>query len=205
MPQPDTIQLSKEEMQLITNSGWIITKQNIIKKVYDMFGMLNEHIKAEIPSYPSLPELLKQSNGKITKGENYMGLPYVILDNPAHFSKLDVFAVRTMFWWGNYFSITLHVSGIYKIPFQKNNSRTLALLQEKGFFICINEDEWQHHFEESNYTSATKLGSDQMKTILNKSFFKTGKTIPFSEWDNTLRLLSEYFKEILELVEQVNS
>ena len=52
-----------------------------------------------------------QSTPKIAKGENYLQLPYVLLDYPRCFDKENIFAIRTMFWWGNFFSITLHLSG----------------------------------------------------------------------------------------------
>ena len=97
-------------MELVQNSEWILAKHSIIKKVYGMFGDLNELINAEPESFNYLfPEKNKNQNGKISKGENYRHLPYVILDYPAFFDKENIFTVRTIFWWGNFFSVTLHL------------------------------------------------------------------------------------------------
>ena len=41
------IQLSPEEMELVKNKEWILTKHIITKKVFEMFGDLNEMIKKE--------------------------------------------------------------------------------------------------------------------------------------------------------------
>jgi len=196
MSYPAKVHLSPSEMQLVTNSEWILSKQRIIQKVFDMFGILHEQLQQEVMQ-SKLPDDVKQNKGKIYKGENYLNLPYVIMDYPAHFSKTDVFAVRTMFWWGNYFSITLHTSGKYKKIFKEHEDTILSFLQHKGFYICISEEEWQHHFEEPNYKLAA--GINNMNEVLERHFFKTGKTIPLTCWDNAPDLIIEYFKEIMEL------
>jgi hypothetical protein len=191
-------QLSPSEMQLVTNSEWILTKHKIIQKVFDMFGILHQQLQQEV-MHSALPDEVKQSNGKIYKGENYLNLPYVIMDYPALFSKTDVFAIRTMFWWGNYFSITLHTSGKYKRSIEKKSDTTFSFLQKKNFFVCISEEEWQHHYEATNYKPAIDIKEAEVKEILRRQFFKTGKTIPFSNWNNAPELITEYFQEIMEL------
>jgi hypothetical protein len=127
------IHLSILETELIQNKEWILTKRKIIEKVYLLFGSTHDSYKEILKNEQLLPEPhYKNITGKISKGENYHGLPYVILDYPALFSKEDIFAVRTMFWWGNFFSISLHLSGKY---FQtQNNFSMAALFTRKGFF-----------------------------------------------------------------------
>ncbi len=106
------IQLSKLENELVNNTEWILTKQAIINKVYLLLGELHETYASILNDERYFISIFKGTkSGKISKGENYLGLPYAILDYPAIFKKEDVFAIRTMFWWGNFFSITLHVSG----------------------------------------------------------------------------------------------
>ena len=132
------IQLSPQEMELVQNTDWILTKHIITKKVFDMFGDLSELLKKETAPYNYLfPDNIKYQNGKISKGENYQLLPYVILDYPSFFWKNRVFAVRTMFWWGNFFSVTLHLSGIYKEKYIENNTEIFSFLQKNNFFICV--------------------------------------------------------------------
>ena len=106
------ITLSDKELSLVTNADWILTKQIVIEKVYRMFSgsipslqslMMQEQVK--------LPPEARSSIPKIYKGENYLQLPYVMFDYPRSFNKENIFALRTMFWWANFFSITLHISG----------------------------------------------------------------------------------------------
>ena len=115
------VELSKNELELVTNSEFILTKNRIIEKVYNMFGALSETYKETLNEHTALlPTEVFASSPKIYKGENYLQLPYVMMDYPRIFLKDDVFAVRSFFWWGNYFSITLHLSGRYLQQFRNN-------------------------------------------------------------------------------------
>jgi hypothetical protein len=201
MSHPTKIHLSDREMQLVTNVEWIMIKKEIIKKVFDVFGRLHLQM-VKLVEDSSLPGIVKENKGKIYKGENYLDLPYVMMDYPARFSKTDVFAIRTMFWWGNYFSITLHVSGIYKQPFQKKLKDSFSVLQKKGFYICVHEEEWHHHFENSNYKQSSDISLEEVGDIIQKDFFKVGKIIPLAEWDNAQSDIMKYFKEIIQMVTQ---
>ena len=205
MCSPAKIQISPQEMELVTHTQWILTKHVIIKKVFEMFGEINEIFKKQATPYHYLfPENIKHQNGKISRGENYQLLPYAILDYPSFFWKNRVFAVRTMFWWGNFFSITLHLSGEHKDKYIPSSKEIFSFLQKNNYFICINEDEWQHHFEEDNYIPASSIGFNQFEKINEKYFIKISKKIPLTEWDNVNDFFLNCFKEIIELL-QINS
>lgn len=196
------IQLSPEEMELVKNKEWILTKHIITKKIFEMFGELNEMIKKEAEPFNYLfPDNIKYQNGKISKGENYQLLPYVILDYPSFFWKDRVFAIRTMFWWGNFFSVTLHLSGSHKQKYISENEEFFSFLQKKNFFICISEDEWQHHFREDNYIPASSISLEEFKKINEKDFFKISKKISLDQWENVNEFVINSILEIMQLLQ----
>ncbi len=198
------LQLSADAITLINNKEWILTKHQIIKRIYEMFGEINNIMKKEIIYFDHLfPENIKYQGGKISRGENYKLLPYVILDYPSFFWKNNIFAVRTMFWWGNFFSVTLHLSGHHKIKFINNTPSLLSFLKKNDFSICVNEEEWQHHFEEGNYMPATAISGDVYQKSIEQSFFKIAKKISLTEWDKAYSFIMDSFGEILELL-QIN-
>lgn len=196
------IQLSPQEMELACNSDWILTKHIIIKKVFEMFGDCNEMMKKAAEPFNYLcPGNSRCGNGKISKGENYRQLPYVILDYPAFFGKKSIFAIRIMFWWGNFFSVTLHLSGIHKEKYTAAGTCILSFLQKNDFYICLNNDEWQHSFEPSNYVPALNIGPAGFQQMLNKDFFKISKKMPITEWQQATEFITKTFVEIMELLQ----
>ena len=98
------IHLSKIETELIQNKEWILTKRTIINKVYRLFGEMHKIYK-EISDdeTSSLIEFYKNTGGKISKGENYNGFPYVIMDYPASFSKEKYFRHKNHVLVGKFF------------------------------------------------------------------------------------------------------
>lgn len=147
-----------------------------------------------------LPEII-QSTPKISKGENYLQLPYMILDYPRCFDAENIIAIRTMFWWGNFFSITLHISGKYKKMMEQRITDRIQYLPP-DYFICINENQWHHHFEPDNYVQLGSLSSNELtELILKKPFFKMAEKIPVTEWNNAPLLADKPFKKMIEMLQ----
>lgn len=195
------ITLSDKELSLVTDADWILTKQQIIEKVYCLFGEMVPVIKISLlDRCPSLPAAVLQSVPKISRGEQYLQLPYVMLDYPRQFDKENIFAVRTMFWWANFFSITLHVSGKYLDEVREKLLKQKALL-ETDFFIGVNEDQWEHHFETKNYVLFSQLNDDIKLQLLNSnSFLKLALKYNLDQWNDIPSLLHEGYKKIGEIL-----
>jgi hypothetical protein len=195
------LMLSDEEQQLVNNPEFILTKRIIIDKVCSLLAMVLENQKATLSQAENwLPLDVIKSSPKIAKGENYLLLPYVMLDYPRCFDGDNIFAVRTMFWWGNFFSITLQLSGQYKEKFENKIIENSEKLQT-DFFICINENQWQHHFEADNYIPVEQVNKNEFeKLILQKSFVKLAAKFPLQHWNDVPALLDNFFTEIIEML-----
>lgn len=193
--------LSAEEQQLVSNQDWILAKRAITEKVLELLGYLSEDQKIIVEKEKKwLPQAVKASSPKIAKGENYLQLPYVILDYPRCFDAANIFAVRTMFWWGNFFSMALHISGTYKEMFQQKVIENLSTAKP-DFFICINESQWQHHFNTDNYIPVTQLtGKSLTEIITEKPFMKLAVKFHLSQWNEMPVLLNKAFEIIIKLL-----
>jgi len=199
---PTKIALSPDELLLAQNSDWILTKRTIIDTAVQLFSRLCDNMKDIVAAEKvDLPQVAFLSEPKISKGENYRLLPYVILDYPRNFSGGNIFAVRTMFWWGNFFSITLHLAGEHKKIFYENMDRNLSLLKTAAYYLCINEDQWQHHFEEDNYVAvSTKTNDELMEILQQQPFIKIAHRFPLSQWNEMPALLERSFSEMMQFV-----
>ncbi len=195
------LMLSADEQQLVINTDWILTKRKIMHKVNALLGAISEHQKLVIENESNwLPAEVVHSTPKIAKGENYLQLPYMLLDYPRCFNDGNIFAVRTMFWWGNFFSITLHLSGVYKEKFQQKIIENIAGVKQ-DVFICINEDQWQHHFEADNYASIKDLETGKLQEmIIKKEFIKLAVKFPLQAWNEISSLLDESFTQLITML-----
>ncbi|HEX8332515.1 MAG TPA: hypothetical protein VF622_07825 [Segetibacter sp.] len=189
------VSLSKDEWDLVNNAQILLTKNEIIKKVYALFGELaEEYSKAA----RTLPAEVIHKYPKISRGENYEGLPYVMLDYPRHFLKEDTLAIRTFFWWGNFFSITIQLSGSYREMLLAKFVKAAELNLLNDWYVGINEDKWRHDFSEANY--ARQTSSDLKNTMQKAETLKLAKKIPLTEWDGATYFLESNFKFLLSII-----
>jgi hypothetical protein len=195
------ITLSAEELQLAANTEWILTKRTIIETAVQLFGQLAAQYKFHLQAHAlRLPEAVIQSSPKITKGENYQLLPYVILDYPRCFQKEQVFAIRTMFWWGKSVSITLHVSDNYAAAGRRALQDEELLQQFQHYYLCVNDKEWEHHFEPDNYQPVAKLNSEQVQHIAtNSPFIKLAVPFTLQQWNALPELLEKEWVKLIQL------
>jgi hypothetical protein len=199
MDNETKIQLSPFEMGLLNNSEWILTKNLIMKKAQRLLGEVQENILQHASqSRINLPQEVISISPKISKGENYNGLPWLMLDYPRYFEKEKIFAIRTMFWWGNFFSTTLHLSGHYKERYSAAIVLSYEALCKNEFYTCIHDEQWHHHFEKGNYLPVRNFTArDFADHINNRTFIKLSCQLSFLEWNNAPGLLSESFKRII--------
>jgi hypothetical protein len=192
------IRLSADESELVQNAEWILTKNAILQKVKLLLEDLQGSFLQEIKKNTHLPEEVAMTSPKISKGENYRGLPYLVLDLPRYFNKKDIFAIRTMFWWGNSFSITLQLSGKYKDQFAESVINKLELLGKNDFYYCVNGNQWEHHFENDNYIPLYGNNlQEAINIIQHKEFLKLAYKIPLTRWDDARELLETCYRKVL--------
>ena len=176
------IRLSSEEAALIERSDWILTKNSIIVKVQKLFECLQIRQQQWVsPLFDQHPSIAKYYP-KISKGENYRGLPYLVLDHPRCFEKNGAIAIRTMFWWGHFFSTTLLLSGVFKDEYGPKIIASFDLLAIEKYSIGVNTDPWLHHFGPDNYKEVALITKDLFEDECNKAgHLKIAKTISLKD------------------------
>jgi hypothetical protein len=196
------LQLSKEELALVRDPSWILTKNSIIAKVMELLGELCGEYR-EAASYEHHDA--GQGTGiplgtpKISRGENYKGLPWVVLDYPRLFGKEDIFAIRTLFWWGHYFSLTLHLKGKWKEMYLPILERNQARLASAGFHAGIAGDEWKHEHSEETYEKLQ--ASSPRLEMVGRDFLKLGVKCPLDNWEQASAFLLEKFRVLVDAMQ----
>src|SRR5258708_37260851 len=113
-------ELSPEELKLISDADFFRRKNEITHKIEGSLAVLGENISDILQMHvKNIPSGILKIAPKISQGERYLELPWLILDYPRIFSEEDIFAFRSMFWWGKHFSFTIHLSGKYLEPVKR--------------------------------------------------------------------------------------
>jgi hypothetical protein len=173
------VRFSQEELALATDARVMLLKGSVIGKVTALLEDLSERQLDALQAYADLIPDALTTPCKVSRGENYRGQPYVVLDNPRHFHPNDIFAIRTMFLWGHHFSVTLHLRGAHRSCFMSRLETALPQCSAAGMHVCVSSSEWEHHFGEDNYMPARGLGQEAWEALLrDRPFTKLAYALP---------------------------
>ena len=141
--------------------------------------------------------LLFRVSPKISRGENYKGLPWLILDHPRISIGGGLVFIRTMFWWGQFFSSTLQLSGQFKKQFEKNIMNSYESLS--AFYIGLGDDPWAHHFDPTHYRLIGTMTHSEFKDrCLEADHLKIATHIPVQEWEFADELLMKNWEFLVK-------
>lgn len=192
--------LTEEEIDFVNDASIIETKNRIIKKMMKILTEVQEDMDGYVKSHDFFSGM-KIRTGKISKGENFLGLPYLVLDHPAIFKKNNIFAYRTIFWWGHYFSNVLVLRGKYFNFFAPKVLLNLEKKPTNGLLYCVDNHPWNHKMEE-NYVPIDELETIRLeKLVADAKFLKIGNKTPLDNADRLSEITLNTFRNIQTLME----
>ncbi len=188
--------LSDAEWQLAFGADFILTKNRIIDGVYQVFGELaSSYQQLARPLSDCFPEVLAHPP-KISKGEKYREMPWVMLDFPRSFNDANGhFAIRTFFWWGNFFSIQMHVSGRYL-------QKTIAVAPElsaRGWMLGLTQQPWDYQLPNDGWLHPDKFPRGHETN--NEWYLKAAKKIPIERWAECYSFMESAYSELVKLLQ----
>jgi len=195
-------ELSPDELRVINDTGFFKVKREISHKIQESLAVLGENITEVLQRYPDqIPSGIMNIAPKISQGERYLELPWLILDYPRGFTGEDVFAFRSMFWWGKHFSFTIHISGKHFESIERKLRENISMLRNKDFYICVNKDQWQHHFEKTNYRLLDELSEKETAAYIHDAaFIKLGRKLPLNSFSEMIDYGTETYKEFMKMI-----
>lgn len=176
------IGFSDKERAFMQQTDLLLTKRTIVDKWYTCLEQLRSNMLTNLVHKP-MPQAWK--NARTSRGENYQGLPYVILDHPRYFNGHHIFACRTMFWWGNHISYTLHLQGELLTDLKPLLKDNWSSLKGHGLYISIGNEPFEHHFGADNYSLLDEV-DDPASFLSSRQFVRIAYQIPISEVDHTV-------------------
>ena len=192
------MQLTEKELIILQDRDFLLTKATVLEKINELLVQTRMELKESVEnSNFSFPDGIDLQNGKISRGENYKNLPYMVLDYPALFTTKTVFAFRTMFWWGNFFSASLHLEGITLNDYNNSIINNFENLLNKNIYIGVGETPWQYHYEDDNYILLNEAHSN---FITNCNFLKLSKKIELKKWNDVPEFSTNFFELVLSVL-----
>ena len=192
--------LNPQELEIITNPELMQAKVSAISKIKDLLTVVREKLDQEIClSPPDILPVSKPGSGKISRGENYLGLPYVILDHPAVFGVEDIFAFRTMFWWGHFFSCTLHLQGSYWDRYKKSFINTGDYFNGDDVFLSSGHSPWHYHYGIDNYILLRQVDT---AFLSSRPFLKISKKLNLEDYTLLPVFAINFFRQLAELLQK---
>ncbi len=192
------LQLSEEESVLATNPSVILTKNRVLSKMMELLGTVSaEQLELAKSSQERLPEEFFRLPPKISRGEQYLQLPWMVLDFPRNFQEPDLLVIRQFFWWGKLFSSTLIVGGKQRKILLNKDWRSMDDL-----YICVHPSPWEHHFEANNAQPVKLLSEDALRELLNRDFIKLAFMLPIENWQQAPEFYIRSFSRWMQLLVQ---
>lgn len=175
MVQKSTFKLTKHELDFISDPVWMSLKQQVIRNVGSALEGLGEWVMQEYFSNSRL-------GFKITRGENYQEMPYVVLDAPQLKANELNGKLRIMFWWGHYISLQ------YFIETQAIN---LNRLKQTDYVLLTAGDLFNNALGHSGFTPVTRL--DHLPGL---ALTKICTQVPFTEMERMEEHVSRFMGEV---------
>jgi hypothetical protein len=183
---------SKQEVVVMKDIDFLLTKYMILEKIKEMFIQIRDHLNETSLNIPF------DSPGKISRGENYRQLPYLVLDYPAEFNGEHIFTFRTMFWWGHFFSATLHLQGDHLEEYRAAIEKNIAKLLNQSIYIGINKSPWEYHYGKDNYVLLEINHDTHIQTC---DFLKLSQKYELTDWQMVPQHVFRFYKLMIEVLE----
>ncbi|MBP7399928.1 MAG: hypothetical protein KA954_10105 [Chitinophagales bacterium] len=189
----ELLDFNDREKKLMFDSEIFPTKHRINEKIISLFNAIGIELKDKL-SHQLFTEV-EPFTFKITKGENYLHQPYLILDIPKINPSRDILVFRCMFWYGHFFSISLLATGNKAIAISKKLQHNSSLQSYWQFSIAHNP--WNHDFYSEYFKPLHTLSAIEINTHINTyQYLKLSCKI-------TSTTISEIQKEFIEWVREI--
>lgn len=192
--------LSEQELRYLADRDFLTAKhriQHTLRRQLEQALLLIQQHQQRL----GLPDALWQVPPKISRGENYEQLPYLVLDYPRVFQQEDVFAYRSMIWWGHEISCSLQLGGAYWQHYRHALLSGLAQEDAGDWCLCVHTSPWEYHFRSDNYLPLQQLRQvGNLQEFMQKPFFKLSRRLPLERYQELPAFSLETLQQAAKLL-----
>lgn len=196
------IDFTDYEIDFLSDSKIFPLKRALLDKLILLLDKIQQNLNVVCLDHNSyIPNEILSKKGKISKGENYNNQPYLVLDYPRYFNKNNIFCFRTIFWWGNYFSNALILSGSILDKYQNKIVQNLSEFKQPDWLFSVNEDPWKLESGKDNYIKISQLENELIiKHMQSYNYVKIARIYPISTYNEFSMNSIAFLKKLLDLL-----
>lgn len=196
------LKFDPDESALMFNADIFLLKRRLNQKIYILFEQIISRLKDTDEHKQFLfPENTDVLSGKISQGENYQSCPWVMLDFPRLFTKKEIFAFRTLFWYGHFFSCSLLCSGDIAGRFKEKLISNKKLLEANNFYFSLHPDAWLHNIDDAAFKKIDEITAEEMHDHINKTgYFKISAKFSSTDPGQILNHSENIYRKFLKVI-----
>ncbi len=162
--------ISARELNILSSQSFYDLKNSATDIIYELLRQARLTLIEEVDEKQLLrPEGVDFKRGQLARGESLGGYPYVFLDYPKLYSKMTIFSMRTLVWYGHHLVFSLICAGPLRSAYIQKLETHYPDLSEKNLWIAKNGLwDWEKtDFLELNSNNKTKVisGCSEMDFI----------------------------------------
>jgi hypothetical protein len=198
---PDLL-FTPEELQAVSEKRFFEIRLGVEQKLLELFGKLRTALAGvSVPYAPLYPAGTDYRTGKISKGENYNGFPYRVLDFPRLFTPANIFACRAMLLWGHHYALHILLSGPLAEPLRLRLAQRLDQLAHTPLLLCTHETPWQWEYAPASFIQiATAPQATVKEIIVEAPFVKLSCFWALNDYDSFMAQAPAVWQQVQPLL-----
>lgn len=185
MAQNTKIIPTNAELNIASDTNFFDVKRELTTKIVLTLEQYGEQLLEEIIIPVFQKAGIQRAGLKVSKGENFKGYPYIVLDCPRLFSTDTEVICRTIFRWGHGWSLHFTVQGKIFERVSSSLSGFSASLSN-DWLLYTGENIWEQDVDSVLFVPTHSMSETALSlTIKQQNFYKIATQINLSnavEW-----------------------
>jgi hypothetical protein len=196
--------ISAQELNILSSQSFYDLKNSATDKIYELLRQARLTLIDEVDEKQLLaPEGVDFKKGQLARGESLVGYPYVFLDYPKLYSKMTIFSMRTMVWYGHHLVFSLICAGPLHTAYIQKLESHYPDLSGKNLWVAKNGLwDWEK-------TDFLELKTDNKTKVIsgcsNKDFLKVVRFLPLDMLMDQQAFLDEtkrFYQDICPIIQK---
>jgi len=173
------ILFTADELRLVADRGFFPAKALVMAKVRGVLEAVHVGLKTDLVGLDLLTPLdFDPAKFQFVKGEHLEAFPYQYLDFPKHFAGDDMFAFRSLFWWGHHFVFALLLGGEQAPRYKRNLINRYHAVAGRDLHLSLAPTPWEWKFGEGYTLPVTHDRKSEVAAVLaGRRFIKLSRFV----------------------------